>query len=178
MEMVKALDAGPIYLQRAVAIDPMEDAGRLSDRLAGEGASLLLETLERIDSGGLGSCEQPDEGVSSAPRLSKGDGLIPWERDAVSVHNHIRGMNPWPGSFTYCRDSYLKIHRAEPYDLIPRSGPPGLVVESSGAGVLVACGRGTVRLKRLQSEGRRPLDVDEFLRGFTLGAGEVLGGRS
>ncbi len=176
MEIVKSLDAGPIYLQRVLPIDPMENSGELSDRLSIEGASLLVETLRAIDSTGLKPVDQPEEGVSRAPRLRKKDGLIPWEKDALSVHNHIRGMTPWPGSFTYYGASYIKIHRAEPYDLVQKNGPPGLIMESGSTGVLVECGKGAVRLKRLQCEGKRPLDVDEFLRGFPLRVGEVLGG--
>jgi methionyl-tRNA formyltransferase len=176
MEMERALDAGPIYLQRAVAVDPMENAGELSVRLAQEGASLLLETLRAIETGNLEPVPQPKEGISDAPRLSKADGLIPWGRDAVAVHNHIRGMNPWPGSFTNCRGGYLKIHEAEPADLLPRIAPPGTVIRAGAGNIMIAAGRGAVRIKRLQVEGKRALDTDEFLRGFQLAEGEVLEG--
>ncbi|UCF05123.1 MAG: methionyl-tRNA formyltransferase [bacterium] len=176
MEMVKALDAGPIYLQRTVPIDPMENAGELSDRLAAQGASLLIETLQGIEAGTIAPVPQPEEGVHSAPRLGKRDGLIPWDRDAIGVHNHIRGMNPWPGSFTYYRGRYLKVHRAQPWDCIPHDHRPGQILVCEGEHVIVACGRGSVRLVRLQSEGKRPLDAAQFLRGYPLEAGEMLGG--
>jgi methionyl-tRNA formyltransferase len=178
MEMERSLDSGPIYMQRAVAIDPRENAGELSVRLAQQGASLLLETLRAIDKENLEPVSQPRDGISKAPRLSKTDGLIPWERDAVAVHNHIRGMNPWPGSFTYYRGGYLKIHDAEPADLLPRGKPGGMIMRSSGGEILIAAGRGTVRVNRLQVEGKRALDAEEFLRGFQLAEGELLGGNS
>jgi len=178
MEMAEALDAGPMYLQRIVPIDPMENAGRLSERLAAAGAPLLLETLRRVSAEGLRPVPQPEEGVVKAPLLRKGDGLVPWELDALGVHNHIRGMNPWPGSFSYYRGAYLKIHEAEPWDLVPRTQTPGLVLEAKGENIIVACGKGSVRLRALQAEGKRPLSAGEFLRGFPLEGGEVLGGRT
>lgn len=177
MEMAESLDSGPIYLQRVMPIDPMESAGELSERLSKQGASLLLDTLKGIDSGDLKPVDQPVEGVSTARRLEKRNGLIPWDKDALSVHNHIRGMNPWPGSYTYYRGSYIKVHRAEPYDLIQRSRPPGFIIGAAVEGILVACGRGAVRLKRLQCEGKNPLDASDFLRGFALDAGEIMGGK-
>ncbi len=177
MEMEDKIDSGPIYLQRIVPIDPMEDAGKLSLRLAEEGASLLLETLAGLDAGIVGPLPQPEAGVSFAPRLEKKDGFIPWRNDAVSVHNHIRGMNPWPGSFTFYRGGYLKIHQAEPYDIVPRAVSPGTVIEADGDRILIACGSGKLAIKRLQAEGKRPLDTEEFLRGFPLEAGAVLGAR-
>ncbi len=178
MEMAEALDSGPIYLQRIVGIDPAEDAGALSERLAVAGAPLLVETLRRIAREGLRPTPQPADGVVTAARLRKEDGLVPWERDAVAVHNHIRGMNPWPGSFCRCRGASLKIHCSEPRDLVPRGAAPGTILEARGDTILVACGRGAVRLLALQAEGRRALAAADFLRGFALERGEILGGRA
>jgi methionyl-tRNA formyltransferase len=175
MEMVESLDAGPIYRQRVVPIDPMESAGELFERLASNGASLLVETLERIEAGSCEPVPQPEVGVSTAPRLSKKDGLVRWSGDAIEVHNHIRGMNPWPGSHTYHEGRYLKIHRAEPYDLVETGAAPGTVLEIDAGGAIVACGRGAVALKRLQCEGKRPLDIGEFVRGYRLDEGTILG---
>ncbi len=175
MEMVQSLDAGPIHLQRIVPIDSMESAGELSERLSTLGAALLIETLERIETGAYAPVPQPDEGVSTAPRLTKRDGLVPWGGSAIEVHNHIRGMNPWPGSYTYYGGSYLKIHRAVPLDLIRRGESPGTILSVGDEGVVIACGSGALMLKRLQCEGRRPLDAGEFIRGFTLERGTVLG---
>ncbi len=178
MEMTAALDAGPVYLQRLVAIDPMEDAGTLSGRLAAAGALLVVETLRRIVAEGIAPVPQAEEGVVLAPLLAKQDGLVPWELDAVAVHNHIRGMNPWPGSFTWRRGSYLKVCRAEPRDLLARPETPGTVIEAAEGGVIVACGTGTVALLELQAEGRRAHACGEFLRGCPIERGEILGRRA
>jgi methionyl-tRNA formyltransferase len=177
MEMAEALDAGPIYLQTVVDIDPAENAGRLSERLAAAGAPLLVETLRRIAREGMRPTPQSEEGVVKSPLLRKEDGLIPWERDALAVHNHIRGMNPWPGSFCWYRAAYLKVHEAEVRDLVSGGTPPGAIQEAQGDTILVACGKGVVRLLTLQAEGKRALSASEFLRGFALERGEILGGR-
>jgi len=177
MEMAEALDAGPIYLQTVVDIDPAENAGRLSERLAAAGAPLLVETLRRIAREGMRPTPQSEEGVVKSPLLRKEDGLIPWERDALAVHNHIRGMNPWPGSFCWYRGAYLKVHAAEVRDLVSGGTPPGAILEAQGDTILVACGKGAVRLLTLQAEGKRALSASEFLRGFALERGEILGGR-
>ncbi|MBN1884427.1 MAG: methionyl-tRNA formyltransferase [Candidatus Krumholzibacteriota bacterium] len=176
MRMVRELDAGPIYLQRAIPVDAMESAGDLIGRLAELGGGLLVETLRGIEAGTLEARPQLEAGVSFAPRLGKQDGRIPWELDAIAVHDHVRGMNPWPGSFTYCRDRYVKVHRARLRDVIDYETPPGRVLEVSNRGVAVACGRGSVLLEKLQCEGKRCLDATEFLRGFEMCAGETLGG--
>ncbi len=176
MEMVRSLDSGPIYMQSMEPVDPMENAGELSVRLAGRGASLALDTLCGIDSGGLVPTEQPTEGVSTAPRLKKEDGLIPFSGHSLSVHNHIRGMNPWPGSYTYYRGDYIKVHRAEPCDLLKRAVAPGSILKSGSEGVLVACGSGAISFKRLQARGKKPQEAADFIRGHPLETGEVLGG--
>ena len=177
MEMAETLDSGPIYLQRVVPIGPMENAGALAARLAAEGAPLVVETLRKICRDGLRPVPQPAEGVSKAPLLRKEDGLIPWEKDAVGVHNHIRGMNPWPGSFTRYRGAYLKVLEAEPFDLVPRGTPPGFIIEAGARAIVIGCGRGAVKLNGLQAEGKRPLEAARFLQGYPLAQGEVLGRR-
>lgn len=175
MRMVKELDAGPVYLRRSVAIEPRETAGELAARLAVLGAQLLVETLRGILDEGLEPAAQPVEGVSYAPRLHKRDGLIPWGGDAVAVHNHIRGMNPWPGSHTRARGSILKVLAAEPARVAVAGAAPGTVLDVAGAAVVAACGKGAVRLLRLQAQGRRPQPAEEFLRGFKLAPGDLLG---
>jgi methionyl-tRNA formyltransferase len=175
MEMARELDAGPKYLQRRIEIDPVENAGELSERLAHEGAALLLETLRGVDRGGLTPHEQRTDGISFAPRLKKQDGLIRWDEKADSVFNHIRGMNPWPGSFTYHAGNYIKILRAERATGDIGEAVPGKVLEVGIGGILVACGEGSLRILSLQAPGRRPLDAGPFLRGYGIEKGDVLG---
>jgi methionyl-tRNA formyltransferase len=86
-------------------------------------------------------------------------------------------MNPWPGSFCWYRGAYLKVHEAEVRDRVSGGAPPGAIQEAQDDTILVACGKGAVRLLRLQAEGKRALPASEFLRGFALERGEILGGR-
>jgi len=176
MRMARELDAGPVYLQRPVEIGERETAGELSDRLAVIGADLLVETLERITANGLEPAPQPEEGISYAPRLRKSDGMIPWDLAARAVHDHIRGMNPWPGSHTIFGGGVLKVHAAEPVPEAHHDSAPGTVLDTTGDAVTVACSSGAVRLLRLQAEGRKPLPADQFLRGFRLVPGDRFAG--
>ncbi len=176
MEMVKALDAGPVYKQEVEPVDPLENARGLSERLAKKGAELLLETVEAISKEGIVPVEQGNEGISYAPRLKKEDGLIPWDKGVLAVHNHIRGMNPWPGSYTFYGNEYIKIHEARPENFLDRGLPPGYVVSAAGDELVVSCGSGSIKLMELQAGGKRPLKVGEFLNGFSIAAGDILGG--
>lgn len=174
IEMERQMDSGPIYLQRAVPIDPFENAGELSRKLARVGAELLIETVERILNDSLKPVPQSDRGVSFARKLTKKDGAIPWKADAISVHNHIRGMNPWPGSFCYHGKKYIKVIEAEPVDMVERIEPYGSIVGVCDEGIDVACAAGAVRLKELQAQGKKPLSASEFLRGYRLNIGDIL----
>ncbi len=178
MEMAAELDAGPIYLRKETPVDPDETAGELSERLARLGAPVLLETLRLVSRGELRPSPQPAEGISKVPVLRKRDGLVPWELEARRVHDHIRGMNPWPGSFTYHRSACLKVRRAALARGEERSRPGGTILEAKGDIILVACGTGAVRILELQAEGRKALGAAEFLRGFALEQGETLGGNA
>ena len=175
MRMVRELDAGPVFMQAVEPVDPMEDAGSLSSRLAEKGAGLLVKTLMGIDAGNLSPVEQPEEGISTVSLLKKEDGSVPWEKSAIEVHNHIRGMNPWPGSHTWYQGEYIKIHRAEPLDLIPRGVDPGRILYAAGKDLIVACGNGSVRVTRVQVRGKKAMDAEDFLRGYRLEEGGIFG---
>jgi methionyl-tRNA formyltransferase len=178
MRMVKALDAGPVYSSRSIPIGPMDTAGDLFDILAEAGGPLLVETLDRITGEGLEPEEQPGEGVTFAPLLRKSDGLIDWNKEAAEVHNHIRGMNPWPGSHTRAGKRLIKIHRSKPLDGEAGALEPGTVIRTEGGIIEVACGHGTIGLTVLQSEGKKAMPAEEFLRGSAISEGTVLGGKA
>ncbi len=177
MEMSESLDQGPMYVQRAVPIHPTEDAGSLFGRLAGLGGELLLETLRGLELETMEPVPQPEEGASKAPLLKKEDGEIEWDENSITVHNHIRGMNPWPGSFTYHNGNYIKIHRAEPADILPRRARPGTVMDVEGGSIRVGCGRGSININTLQLESRKVLPADDFIKGYHLNKGDLLGRR-
>ena len=182
MLMVLALDEGPILSQRRVAIDPRDTAGTLTDRLAVEGADLLMETLPAYIDGSLKPRPQDHSRSSYVSTVKKEDGLIDWTLPSEQLWRRVRAYNPWPGAFTHLDSSVLRIHEAWP--LAGESGkPPGTVVPlpqpveppARDAGFAVQTGEGLLALLRVQKEGRRAISAKEFLHGERNLLGRRLG---
>lgn len=174
MLMDKGLDTGNILLQRKLEIFPEENAGELHDRLAFLGAAVLLETVERLKQGGLTSSMQEESEASYAPPLKKKDGVIDWEKPAEKIYNHIRGMNPWPGAFTYLEGKILKVFHAK-HVIQGSSHEPGKIVKTSDEGILVATGEGHILLTEIQLENHKRMSSALFLRGHPLPLDACLG---
>jgi methionyl-tRNA formyltransferase len=175
MRMEAGLDTGPMLSQRATAILDADTGQTLHDRLAQLGAELMAETLPRIAAGSLRAQVQPAEGVTYAHKISKADALIDWRRDALEVWRQVRAFNPWPIAETRLNGEQLRIFEAQPRaaDPLASTSAPGTVREGD-EGIDVACGRGTLRITRLQLAGRKPLAAEDFLKGQRL-AGARLG---
>ena len=174
MRMDAGVDTGPILAQRAVGIGPEDTAGELLDTLAGQGADLLIHTLRRLQNQQITPIEQNDAGAVYAPKLTRTLSAIRWDRDAVTVHNQIRSLLPWPGATTYLGERLLKITQARPWSYHHSGRGPGTVLALNEDGVVVACGEGSLLLTGLQVPGKKPLPVGEFLRGFDLRRDDVL----
>ncbi|MCB1183874.1 methionyl-tRNA formyltransferase [bacterium] len=174
MRMDAGVDTGPVLAQRSVAIHPEETGGDLFERLAGQGADLLIHTLRGLQNGQVTPCVQSDEGAVYAPKLTKSLSAVRWDRDVVTVHNQIRALQPWPGTTTYLGEKLLKVTEARPMSFLASGKEPGTVLRVGSDGVEVACGEGSLLLTGLQCPGRKPLPVDEFLRGFTISSGDKL----
>ena len=167
------MDAGDILHQEPVGIRPDETAGELSDRLKVKGADAVLDTIERLASGGLAGRPQQSEGVTRAPKLSKDDGRIDWTRSATEIRNLIRGTNPFPGAFTTRKNKELKLHRAT---VVAGEGTPGQVILADGkAGLVVATGQDALALEEVQPAGRARMTGAELVRGYRVEVGEALG---
>ena len=167
MLMDTGMDTGDILLQREVPIDTTDTAGSLHDRLAEEGANLLVETLKLLQEGTLRPRAQDDSKATYAPMLAKEDGKVDWQEDAEKICCRIRGLDPWPGGFTLWQGKRLKLFGC---GSLPLSSEiePGTVIAASEDGLQVAAGKGAVVIKALQLEGRRLLPVADFLRGYSL----------
>ncbi len=167
MLMDTGMDTGDILLQREVPIQPDDTAGSLHDRLADEGAELLVETLKMLKRGALEPRAQDDSQATYAPMLVKEDGEVDWHQDAKRVCCRIRGLDPWPGCFTLWQGMRLKLFGCQ---ALPGSthAKPGTVIAVDEDGLQVAAGKGAVLIKTLQLEGRRSLPLAEFLRGYSL----------
>lgn len=169
MQMVPELDAGPVYLQRETLIGPSETACDLLGRLARLGAEALTEVLHRFDE--LRPVDQDHSRATYARMLTKEDGRVDWTRTAAQIERQVRGLYPWPSTFTLLGDDALKIHKALAIPAEENDIPPGTVCSVSHAGIEVACGEGRLKITELQAPGRKRLDAARFLAGTPLKAG-------
>ncbi len=165
MRMEEGLDTGPMLLKETVPIGPGTTVQALHDDLAAMGARLILRALAEDPP----AVPQPEEGVTYAPKLTKPDGRLDWAQDAAALERRVRALNPWPGTFFEHGGEQVRVLSARVEDA---AGAPGTLVDDAA---LVACGTGALRLLRLQRPGRSALDAGEFLRGFALPRGAVLG---
>lgn len=177
METVFELDAGPIILQKEIPIEPQDNAGTLHDKLAGLGASLMVEALELIAAGKAPRIPQDSALVTFAPKLKKEDGLIDWEDLAEKVHNRVRGLTPWPSAYTFIRGVRTKIWETKvgQEKNLPKVKPGMVMGFKENLGVMVACKDRGLWILKLQPEGKKVMTVDEFLRGHRSYMGEKLG---
>jgi methionyl-tRNA formyltransferase len=170
MKMDAGLDSGPIYTQRRIPIDAEDDAGSLTDKLASLGAQMLVAALADIAAGRAQWRAQGDAGASYAAKLAKHETLVDWSRPAAELARKLRAFSPQPGAQSILRGERIKLWRAVAGD--QRGDHPGTIVSAGDDGVVVACGKGTLRVTELQRPGGRRLSAGEFLRGMPLTAGE------
>lgn len=170
IHMVKAMDAGDIITQKSVAIGETMTFGELEKALCEVGSELLLESIRMIDKGNAPRFVQDTELVTFAPKIELEDCEIDWSRSAESIHNLIRGVNPYPGAWCTVlvkgEPRRLKIWSSEVIDHQP--GEPGKVLEYCGDRFVIGCGDRALRLLTLQLEGKRAMGVGEFMRGFSI----------
>jgi len=172
MYMDVGLDTGDMLVKRSLPIGENETAGELHDRLALIGREAMEETLQRICDGTLVAEKQDDELTCYAPMMKKEDGLIDWTQPAATVHNLIRGLDPWPGAYTHLDGEVLKVSATKvEADL---SGKPGEILSTDKTGVRVACGEGGLVIDGLQLPGKKRLTAVNFLSGKPLFCGTLL----
>jgi methionyl-tRNA formyltransferase len=164
MRLVEELDAGDVMLSRSTPIGPDETAGELEARLADLGAGLLVEALDRLDDGIASFAPQDPAAVTFAPPLRSEEGRIGWDRTVREVHDRVRGLSPWPGTFTTDGRHRIKIHRTAPAEPGP-AGPSGSL-RIAGGRLFVACSDGWIEIRELQREGRTRQAAAAFLAGY------------
>lgn len=169
MRMDEGLDTGPVCASVPIPIDADMTAGALHDLMAARGATLMVEALAALETGALVCTPQPAEGVTYAAKIEKSEARIDWTRSAVEIHNHIRGLSPWPGAyFEVMSDSRIERLKVLQAALTDGAGPPGTILDDAGT---IASGDGAIRLMEVQRAGKRPMGLAELLRGFALPAG-------
>jgi methionyl-tRNA formyltransferase len=169
MRMEEGLDTGPIAMADRLAIAPDVTTGDLHDELARRGANLMVQALGALERGTLTLTPQADSGVEYAVKISKDETRIDWGKPWRQVHDHIRGLSPFPGAWfelsedgTPVRVKVLRTTKGE------GSGAPGTVLDGK---LTIACGDGAVRILQLQRAGKQAMTAEEFLRGTPLAAG-------
>jgi methionyl-tRNA formyltransferase len=188
MKLDEGMDTGPTFARVATPIGPDETAGALGERLARIGGAAVRESLGRYVAGEYTLASQDDAAATAAPMLEKENGRIDWMASAHQVHDHVRGMSPWPGAFTMARGRPVKVHATH---VLVAGGELGVTAVATGARpqplagqvvladksrVLVASGGGgTVELVTVQPEGKRAMRASEWVMGRGVAEGDTLG---
>jgi methionyl-tRNA formyltransferase len=177
MQMDAGLDTGDMLLVEKTAIAPADTTATLHDRLAEMGGRLIVQALEQAAHGGLAATPQPAEGVTYAHKIEKAESTIDWRQDATRIARRVRAFDPFPGASTTLGTDAIKVWRCE-IDSFPclLDKREGQILHIDDDGITVACGEGTaLRLTVLQRAGGKRLAAADFLRGFPLQPGQVLG---
>jgi methionyl-tRNA formyltransferase len=181
MLLDEGLDTGDVLDVVRVPIGPDETAGELSSQLAAVGAEMVRSRLEAFARGELARTPQDGANATVARMLQKRDGLVDWSMPARRVHDHVRGMSPWPGAFSTVHGRTVKVHRTRCAGLARADEArlsPGTVVVADRSRVLVACGPGggeTIELLDVQMEGKKPVRAGDWVSGRGVREGDVLG---
>jgi methionyl-tRNA formyltransferase len=173
MRMEAGLDTGPMLLQESLPIAADDSAATLHDKLAAQGARLIVEALARLDD--LTPQAQPEAGVTYANKIEKREAAVDWTQPAAVIERRIRAFDPFPGALASLRGETLKLWKASPATAAAGRGEPGTVLAVGADGIVVACGEGALRLAELQKPGGRRLAAADFLCGFAVTPGERFG---
>lgn len=169
MRVTEGLDEGPVCLMEGAEIGPGMTAGDLHDALAVLGADLMVKGLVELEAGTL-SCEMQDGNAANyAAKLANAETRIDWTRSAQEVHNHIRGLAPFPGAwFEIEQGGKRERVKVQGAALADGDGAPGALLDEA---LTIACGEGAVHLTRVQRSGRKPMSAEDFMRGVNLTPG-------
>ena len=168
MQMDEGLDTGDMLLAEETPITSQTTASDLHDRLSAMGANLIVKALKELDAGTLSGVPQPDKGVTYAAKLDRSEGRLDWNMSSKQLERRVRALNPWPGVWFEHQGRRIKVLEA---GLSERSGETGTVLDDK---LSVACAQGALKLLRVQKQGKGPVAVEDFLRGFDLPKGSRL----
>ncbi len=166
------VDTGNIIMKRSMSIGMDETTGDVYARMMILGAEVVVETVKMIEGGSAIGKPQDETKATPAPKVFSTEARIPWNADAYHVHNHIRGLSPFPGAFTIHGENRLKMYRSA-VCTGSESGNPGTVIRVDGV-LIIACGNGAVEITELQAPGKRRMETQQFLSGYEIGVGDVI----
>lgn len=175
MYMDVGMDTGDIILQRSIPIHPDEQADELHDRLATLGGQVLAEALKLFEKGRPAGHPQDHDKATYCKKIDKSMGNIDWTQDAIRIKNLVRGLTPWPGTFTFLEGQRIKVWKVQEweYSTLETHTPGQVVAADQRQGLVVACGEGFLRLVKIQAEGKKVMEDIEFLRGNPIPVGAV-----
>lgn len=168
--MDEKIDHGEMIVQRSIAIEPNDDYGSLASKLADLGASMLIDILPAVEAGTCPRSKQEGE-VSYAPKLGREEMLIDWTGPAIAIHNRIRALSPLPGARTRFRDKELILLKSE---LGGKALAPG-TLSVEGRQLHVGASDGSIVLGSVKPEGKNVMEAQDFINGYRIRKGEVLG---
>ncbi len=169
MAMDEGLDTGAVLLMEETPITAQTTASDLHDRLADLGAAMIVPALAGCDQGTLSATPQDRDGITYAAKLDRHEGRLDWNFDADELERRVRGLNPWPGVWFEHAGARIKVLAAA---VCEGAGQPGTLLEGP---LSIACGRGALKLLRVQKQGKAAMTAEDFLRGFDLPVGTKLG---
>ena len=172
MRMDEGLDTGDMIMTREVELAPDETGGSLFDRLAVVGAELCTETLAALEAGTATFTPQDHDKATKIGIIKKQFGEIDFTKSAEEIECLMRGLDPWPSAFTHVGGKLLKLWKADVTDM---EGEPGTIIEAGKDSLIIGCGKGALSIKELQLEGKKRMQTADFLRGYSLNAGDKLG---
>jgi methionyl-tRNA formyltransferase len=175
MLLDEKMDTGQILLQRSIEIAEEDTAGTLHDKLADIGASLMVETLDKLERGEISPKRQDDTKATLTHKITKNDAKIDWRQPAEKIYNQVRAFNPWPGCETSLDGLILKIWKSAPAGKPEKAGEPGEVLIAEGEDLIIRAEDGSIRVLELQLAGGKRMRTQEFLRGHPIQPGAILG---
>lgn len=172
MIMDKGMDTGYILLMQETPVNETDNAQTLHDTLSEMGGTLVLETIKRLEENTLLPVPQDHSQATYASKLKKEEGLIHWEQSATSLSNQVRGLTPWPGTYTLLNKKRLRILKVQVGDGTPDE-EPGKVIRVTDVGIEVATGKGRLIITELQPEGKKRMSAKSFLAGHKIERGTL-----
>jgi methionyl-tRNA formyltransferase len=163
MQMEAGLDTGPVHLEKRIPIEHSDTTGTLHDKLSLLGADAIVEVLKNIETSS--PAPQSFEGVAYAKKIDKSEAHIDWQKSARDLRNHIHGLSPFPGAWCEMNGERIKIHNV---GISENNGNPGIMI---GTPLTIACGDGSIEVKRAQRAGKGPMDIMALMNGFDVKIG-------
>lgn len=164
-KLAEKVDTGNIYLQEKVKINPDDNFETLHDRMSLIGAQLVLKTVQLIENGNFELKQQDDSLASPAQKITKEICLIDWNKPAEEIHNLVRGLSPYPAAFFNYNNKVIKIYKTE---IVKDFNLKPFELHQTKTELIIGCGKDALRILEIQQEGKKRMNIEEFLRGFRI----------